>query len=407
MQDIIKCGSYTGNGSSGSGPDINLGFEPQWVMIKRTDSSGSWRIFDVMRGFVVGGTDSILKADATTDEAGNNFKAVRPTSTGFKLESASAGVNGNGGTYIYMAIRRGPLAAPDDATKVFAMSTRGATTPPPAWVSGFPVDFALETLVNNTGGFVTASRLTSGNFLNTSSTGAETDYVHYTFDYNNGWSSMTGTNSNNQSWMWKRAPSFFDVCCYSGTGSNRTVSHNLGVVPEMMWVKARNWAEDWNVYHSALGNEAYLKLNTTNQVVTSTNNRWNSTSPTASVFSLGTTDGVNKNSYNFIAYLFATVAGVSKVGSYTGNGSTQNIDCGFSSGARFVLIKRTDVAEGWKVHDSVRGIVAGDDPFLELNNTNAENSSFDLVDPYSGGFAVNNFVGWNASGGSYIFYAIA
>jgi hypothetical protein len=95
------------------------------------------------------------------------------------------------------------------------------------------------------------------------------------------------------------------------------------------------------------------------------------------------------------------------VGSYTGNGSTQNIDCGFSSGARFVLIKRTDVSEGWKVHDSVRGIVAGNDPFIELDKTNATNSSFDLLDPYSGGFAVNNFYGWNGSGGSYIFYAIA
>ena len=96
------------------------------------------------------------------------------------------------------------------------------------------------------------------------------------------------------------------------------------------------------------------------------------------------------------------------MGSYSGNGGTQNIDCGFSSGARFVLIKRTDTSgEGWKVHDSIRGIVAGNDPFIELNTTNAQNSSFDLVDPYSGGFAVNNYAGWNGSGGSYIFYAIA
>ena len=175
----------------------------------------------------------------------------------------------------------------------------------------------------------------------------------------------------------------------------------------MMWVRPRNLGENWAIYHKDIGATKYLQLNSTNAAATSPT-RWNDTTPTSSVFSLGTDNEVNASGgYNYIAYLFATVAGISKVGSYTGNGSTQNIDCGFSSGARFVLIKRTDVSEGWKVHDSVRGIVAGNDPFVELNNTNAENSSFDLLDPYSSGFAVNNYAGWNASGGSYIFYAIA
>jgi hypothetical protein len=98
---------------------------------------------------------------------------------------------------------------------------------------------------------------------------------------------------------------------------------------------------------------------------------------------------------------------VSKVGSYTGTGAAQNIDCGFSSGARFILIKRTDSADGWFVHDTERGIVTGNDPYLQLNTTDAEAGGNDIVDPYSAGFTVNNFSGWNASGGSYIFYAVS
>jgi hypothetical protein len=74
----------------------------------------------------------------------------------------------------------------------------------------------------------------------------------------------------------------------------------------------------------------------------------------------------------YIAYLFATLAGVSKVGSYTGTGADLNVDCGFSAGARFILIKRTDSTGDWYVYDSLRGIVAGNDPYLLLNSTAAE-----------------------------------
>ena len=84
------------------------------------------------------------------------------------------------------------------------------------------------------------------------------------------------------------------------------------------------------------------------------------------------------------------------------------INCGFSSGARFVLIKRTDQAADWKVYDTVRGIVAGNDPELALNSIAAQVTGYDYIDPDSSGFIlpVDNF-NTNASGASYIFYAIA
>ncbi|MBG7617692.1 MAG: hypothetical protein IZT57_04915, partial [Chloroflexi bacterium] len=110
-----------------------------------------------------------------------------------------------------------------------------------------------------------------------------------------------------------------------------------------------------------------------------------------------------------IAYLFASLAGVSKVGSYTGTGSDLNVDCGFSAGARFILIKRTDSSGDWYVWDSVRGITAGNDPYLLLNSTAAEVTNTDYIDPLSSGFTVTSSASStvNVSSGTYIFLAIA
>jgi hypothetical protein len=107
--------------------------------------------------------------------------------------------------------------------------------------------------------------------------------------------------------------------------------------------------------------------------------------------------------------MFATCPGVSKVGTYTGTGTTQQINCGFSAGARLVLIKRTDSTGGWYVWDSARGIVAGDDPYLLLNSTAAEVTNTDYVDTYSAGFEISSTApaDINANGGAFIFLAIA
>ena len=132
--------------------------------------------------------------------------------------------------------------------------------------------------------------------------------------------------------------------------------------------------------------------------------------PSSTTFTVGTSNNVvNGTSSTYIAYLFATLAGVSKVGSYTGNGTSQTIDCGFSGGARFILIKSTSTTGSWWVYDSVRGIVAGNDPALQLNSTAAEVTSADAIDPDSSGFIVNQEAtcSINASGVSYIFMSIA
>jgi hypothetical protein len=204
--------------------------------------------------------------------------------------------------------------------------------------------------------------------------------------------------------MWKRAPNYFDVVAYTGNGTaGRTVSHNLGVAPEMMWVKVRSQSYGWITYHESLGNTKYMTLDDTTAAATYSQN-WNNTDPTATEFTLGTNWNVNKSGETFIAYLFASLDGVSKVGTFTHtDGTPTDVDCGFTSGARFVIWKKTSNIGQWVVVDTERGIVAGNDPYLELNSTNAESSAYDIVDPLSSGFTVAQVI----SSGDYIFYAIA
>ena len=131
---------------------------------------------------------------------------------------------------------------------------------------------------------------------------------------------------------------------------------------------------------------------------------------TSTTFSFATNNGVVNSSGNtYVAYLFATCAGVSKVGSYTGTGTTLQIDCGFTTGARFVLIKRTDSTGAWYVWDSARGIVAGNDPYLLLNSTAAEVTGTDYIDTSNAGFEISSTApaAINASAGTFIFLAIA
>ena len=417
-QDIIKCGSYTGNGSS-NGPEIDLGFEPQWMLTKRTDGGAFWNLVDVSRGWTADGDWKFLRADGADAEADGSSNTYALNSTGFKVTSTSSSYNASGGTYIYMAIRRGPLAAPTAGTEVFAIDRNDGTAP--SYESGFPVDMGLIKRVDDTNSWLLADRLRGTSFLSTDSTNSEASNSTMVFDYMEGWNNW-GSSQAFYSWMWKRATGCFDAVCYTGdgtgsSGSGRAVSHNLGVAPEMMWVKQRDVSgEDWWVYHSGLDATApedyNLILNATN-AKSGVTGAWARTAPNDTAFFLDQSP-VNVSNGDFIAYLFASLDGISKVGSYTGTGNSGgdiNVDCGFTSGARFVLIKRTDASGGWWVADTVRGIVTGNEPLLALNDTGAEVTGFNMVKPYSAGFIVNGSGGgdnaWNDAGGTYIFYAIA
>jgi len=174
-----------------------------------------------------------------------------------------------------------------------------------------------------------------------------------------------------------------------------------------MWIKVRSTTQHWAVYHPDLpGSGKFISLNN-NWDGNSTNSTfWDGETPKSTTFSVGAT-GVNNNYVNgspntYIAYLFASLDGISKVGSVTQSGTT-NVDCGFTSGARFVLLKRTDASGDWYIWDSTRGIVSGNDPYLLLNTTGAEVTNTDYIDPLSSGFTITS----SLTAGDYMFYAIA
>jgi hypothetical protein len=201
-----------------------------------------------------------------------------------------------------------------------------------------------------------------------------------------------------------------DVVCYTGDGTgSRDIAHNLGVTPELIIFKSRSATEDWKVTSS--GTVTLLNSDSPFNVAALAGGYLTSQSATLirTVPYSGSEAAVNTSAATYIAYLFATLAGVSKVGSYTGTGATLNVDCGFTAGARFILIKRTDSTGDWYTYDSARGISAGNDPYLLLNTTAAEVTGTDYIDPLNAGFTVTSSApaGLNASSGSYIFLAIA
>ncbi len=404
---IIKCGSYTGNGSS-TGPVIDLGFEPQWVMIKSANTTGDWGMVDVMRRQGVDSSSSEkFLANANYSEGLSNF--IKLTPTGFQLTVSVADINGNNQNFIYMAIRR-PNKPPTAGTEVFAIDTYGGISPnPPGFNAGFTVDaaFSMQTASGDT---QLCSRLTDQRRIYTNLTSAEDDNATNAFDYQDGWNASTAVTTGYVSWMFRRAPGFIDVVAYTGTGSLSGVNHNLGVTPELKIIKCRSNTSDWVVGGSAVaGENGYIYLHSNAALVSSTN-YWDGGDDSAAQFGVRNTNaGSDTSGRTYVAYLFATLDGISKVGSYTGTGYDVNVDCGFTAGARFVLIKRTDSTGDWYVWDTLRGIGTGNDPYKLLNSLAAQVTNTDYVDPLNAGFTVTSSApaALNASGGTYLFLAIA
>lgn len=402
-ENVISCGSYTGTGVDNN--TVTLGYEPQWILIRRTNTTGGWVMVDSTRGIATDGVDPYLQAnEADAESSGTDL--VDLTATGFALQGAGNYWNASGSTYIYIAIRRGPMKTPTSGTEVFAplLATYGAIIN-----VGFPPDTVWQH-------DQAADRPTEGSrlrgkrsSLNLGTTNAEfvagSDLWFWDRDTNYFEQEYA---SSPIAWLFRRAPGFFDVVCYTGDAvSGRAIPHNLGVVPEMIITSRRTTSTLWFTYVEAIGNTKYLRLHDTPAEIT-LSSAWNNTSPTVDNFTVGNNSFINGSGQTYVAYLFATLAGVSKVGSYTGTGTTQQIDCGFSTGARFVMIKRTDSTGNWYIFNSYSGIVAGNDPYVYTTYTNFITTN-DYIDPYSAGFELTSTAPaeLNASGGTYIFLAIA
>tara|TARA_Y100000004_G_scaffold179311_2_gene222789 strand:- start:3142 stop:5097 length:1956 start_codon:yes stop_codon:yes gene_type:complete len=415
---IIKCGTYTGGGSTDV--SVDLGFEPQWLIVKESSHSGAdWVVLDIMRGLSQDSgeyddSDALLKANTLAAETIDD--AVNLNATGFTAMNSSL-LNVSSRTYIYMAIRRSHKE-PSAGTEVFTADANGLNASAGAKVfeANHQVDLLIARRRNHPSyptleGWKWIDR-SRGKFqwLDSSRTDGLGEYttLYGAFDVETG--VLGGASAFDASgmfaFMFKRAAKFFDIVTFNPSGTaGYTVKHNLGVVPELIIHKHRGGIP-WYIYAEPAGNTKAIQFNG-DWLTGST--YWNNTSPTATEYTLG--DAVHINNYlgNYVSYLFASLDGVSKIGSYSGTGNDVDVDCGFTAGARFIMIKRLDGSGDWFVWDSARGIATGNDPLTRFNRKNLETTSTDYIDPLSSGFTVTSSAhdALNASGGSYLFFAIA
>jgi len=199
----------------------------------------------------------------------------------------------------------------------------------------------------------------------------------------------------------------FSIVSYTGTGANATVGHGLGVAPQMIIIKNRPDADNWIVYHEAMGATKGLTLNST-AAATTASTFWNNTAPTSSVFSIGSGGGTNGSGDAQIAYCFAEVEGFSKFISYEGNASTDGpfIHCGFRPS--FVLIKNIDAAEDWWIQDAAREpFNGGNMARIAPNSSAAEADNVAWFDFVSNGLKVRYNAGGINSSGTHIVMAFA
>lgn len=432
---VIQCGSYIGNGSE-TGPTVTLGWEPQYLMIKNASGTGNWQIIDSMRGMSVGSADATLQANSTNTESSVNY--INPTATGFQITSTNSEMNTSGSTYIYLAIRR-PNKPPTTGTQVYnAIARTGTGGAATVTGVGFAPDLVFSTGRNTASvptDFVDRMRGPKAS-ISPSSANAE-----FAYDSVSGPSafSMDGVDvtpdASFSRWNWgaytyinhffKRAVGVFDQVCYTGVGIPTSFSHNMMTPPELIITKCRepegtvpgnaSNPNSWNVWHtsfgvnpSGFGQQLMLHNNMAKNQFGLNVSALTSSSMTLGNDALTAGAGCTLGK-QFVAYLFATKAGISKVGSYTGNGSSQTINCGFTTGARFILIKRTDSTGDWYVWDTARGIVSANDPHLSLHTAEAEVTTDDSVDPEASGFIVNQVAATNVNvtGATYIFLAVS
>jgi len=198
----------------------------------------------------------------------------------------------------------------------------------------------------------------------------------------------------------------FSIVSYTGSGANATIGHGLGAAPSMMIVKNRDRNASWAIYHGSLGATKVLQFDTNSAFTDSTS--WNNTSPTSSVFTIGTANSVNASTEDIIAYCFAEVEGYSKFGSYTGNGSsTAGTFVSLPFKPAFLIMKKSSGSDNWEMKDNTRDPENPVDSSLFPSAASAESTGRN-IDFLSNGFKHYNANGnTNENGQTYIYMAFA
>ena len=265
--------------------------------------------------------------------------------------------------------------------------------------------FSNLTNAETTGGLVSVN--SNGFSIDSSSASMNNSgqtYVGWQWQAGQGTTS-TNTNGTITSTVSVNASAGFSVVTYTGTGANATVGHGLGVAPQFIIVKSRtSGVEQWYIYHQALGNTKYLYFTTD---AAYTINAWNNTSPTSSVFSLSSLNGVNQSANNFVAYCWTPIAGYSAFGSFVGNNSADGPFVYLGFRPKFIMRKGINTAGiNWSIIDTSRNAYNVSASNLFPNLSDAESTPSGDIDITSNGFKVRS-TSFNISGETYIYMAFA
>ena len=364
--NVVAAGEYIGNGSA-TGPRIYLGWEPQWILIKRAVSStaSNWRLYDCWRGSATQISNGAAGLFPNLDNSEIDYSnRVELQPDGFQLRDSFEHSNYDGDTYVYIAIRRpdGYVGSePKAGTDALSLGL-GINNSSPGLVSGFDVGMSIRKQYASTADYFIASRQTDTEYLRTNSSSSAQSNGSQTFDWPNGIGSWGGTLNDYMGWQWKRAHKGFTVRAFEGNGKNpRTHAHDLNTEPEMIWVKGRDSSYSWKCWHKDLHNGGasaapyYLELNS-NSADTSNQDVFGGSAndlPTSTHWTTGANAGVNESGTDHIAYLFSSVTGFSKCGTYTGSSSSFTVTMGFQP--RLFIIKGLASSRNWILFDTVTG----------------------------------------------------
>ena len=418
-----KIGSYTG---STTGVTVTVGFKPDFLLIKSNSNTEHWAILDTRRG-----TGKVINPNRNNAESASTLNTFTVSDTGFSFphqDTADAMLNENGYSYIYLAIAKNVPSINTLANSFKAVTYTGTGSAQSITGLGFKPDLTWFKDRGRTREHILSDSVRgAGREISSDTADAEeTDRGVGSFD-TDGFSFSDGNTNYNDSgqsyvaWCWKAGNTWqsngdgsisstinantgngFSIVRYRGAGgsSAQTLGHGLSSAPEWILTKKLGASQDWHVYHKDLNGGTtpanyFVKLNSSAAESLNTGSPpsvFAGTEPTSTVFSVGST---LQESDDYIAYCWHGVSGFSKFGSYTGNGSSQDIT-GLGFQPDFVINKARSSSHDWNVTDSARGNQKGLNP-----NTNAVEGAqspfgvtfisdgFTVADNSGGGASVN------------------